>query len=225
MTEVACIGQYSACVIRATRLDDDCTPLTGPTDGIVVAAIADLTLTPEVKERTFVEPEDACGNIVFQAEIDEKLKRYTVAFNLIVAGWEAIELLTDASLIIGGASSPWVGKSIGVNHPGLTTPSKPGAALELWVKASAAGQSGPCGADETNPKWVRHRLPRTLLRLDARTFNNETANYSFTGIATANPLFDDPYDDLPGVVDLNSPHQEFFDVGVPTVECGYVSAS
>ncbi len=32
---------------------------------------------------------------------------------------------------------------------------------------------------------MRHVLPRVLLRRDARTFNNEVANYTFTGISTA----------------------------------------
>lgn len=226
MAELVCVGQHQACVLRATRLDEDCTPLSGPTDAVIFAGIVDLSLTPVVKERTFLEPEDACGNILFVAETPEVVKRYDVTLNLAVSGFEAIELMTDAELIIGNATSPWEDSTIGVADAGLTTPSKPGFGLEVWVRATALGESGPCGPDETNPNWVRHVFPRVLLRRDARTFNNEVANYTFTGISTANSQFGDPWSDFPGVTVPNgSPHYEFYDTGIPTAECGYVSGS
>lgn len=226
MADVVCVGQHQPCIIRATRLDTDCTPLDGATDGAILAAIVDLTLTPEMKDAVYLEPEDACGNVVFVTETPPRLKRYTVALNLITSGFEARELLTDGALIVGDVTSPWSGKSIGLAAPGLTTTPKPGVGLEIWVQATAEGASGPCGGDDTNPPWVRHVLPRVTLHEAARTFNNEVSNYSFEGTAFANPVFGDPYSDFPGVtVPTNSPHYEFFDTGVPTAECGYVTPS
>jgi hypothetical protein len=226
MTEVICFGESRPCVLRGTRLDADCAPLTGPTDGIILAAIADIALTPEMKEATFLEPEDACGNVVFVTENPARVKRYSATINLIVIGHEARELLTDGTLIVGDVSSPWAGDSIGHAAPGLRTPVKPGVGLEFWTQVTADGASGPCAADPDTPNWERHVLPRATLHEAARTFNGEVSNFTFEGTVFANPAFGDPYNDFPGVtVPTDSPHYDFFDVAPPDAVCGYVTGS
>lgn len=56
---VACIAERSACVIRVTRLGQNCEPLTGPTDGAILTAISTINLTGDVEEGTRFEPKDA----------------------------------------------------------------------------------------------------------------------------------------------------------------------
>ena len=46
-----CLGQHSACLIRAALLDADCTPQGGVNAGIVNIGIIDATATPGVPRR------------------------------------------------------------------------------------------------------------------------------------------------------------------------------
>ena len=98
---VACIAERSACVIRVTRLGPNCEPLTGPTDGAILTAISTINLTGDVEEGTRFEPKDACGDIVYTAEDADIVKRYNITIDFWKTDFEAFELMTDGSLVIG----------------------------------------------------------------------------------------------------------------------------
>ena len=78
---VTCIAERSACVLRATRLGSDCTPLTGSTDGALTTAIATINLSPDVEEGTRYEPKDACGRILYSASDPDIVKRYNITID------------------------------------------------------------------------------------------------------------------------------------------------
>lgn len=230
MANVACIAERSVCAIRATRLDDDCTPLTGPTDGAVALAIATINATAEVQEGTAFEPVDGCGRTVYSARNPDVVRRKNITMELHLQDFELIELLTDSSLILGAADGPWPGLVIGINEPGANTESKPGVALEIWTKTAFG--TGDCGEDsETeNPVWMRHTLPKVKLRLGDRTFEDAHATVSFSGFAVANPLWGEggPWGDWPaeGPLDPSTPHARMFDpLGPPEANCGYLTPS
>lgn len=223
---VACIAERSACVIRVTRLGPNCEPLTGPTDGAILTAISTINLTGDVEEGTRFEPKDACGDIVYTAEDADIVKRYNITIDFWKTDFEAFELMTDGSLVIGKTGTDWAGKVIGVTAPGATTAHKNGVALEIWTKTATG--TGPCGPPGTNPQFMRHVLPRVLLRPGDRTFENDTAVQSFVGTANSNVYWGEgPWGDWPAEDGMpgDSPWERFFDLSLPTGACGYVTPS
>lgn len=220
---VTCIAERSACVVRATRLGSDCTPLTGETDGALTSAIATITLSPDVEEGTRYEPKDACGRILYSAADPDIVKRYNVTVDLHMVDFELYELLTDGQLLLGAAESPWEGQVVGVSAPGPSTPQGYGVGLEIWTKT--ASNTGVCGPADTNPPYIRHVLPRVLLRPADRTFEGAPATNSFSGVAETNSQWatgpwEDwvPEDGMPS----DTPWIRFYDAAVPVAECGFV---
>jgi hypothetical protein len=220
---VACIGQRSACAVRATRLGPDCAPATGTgTDFVVTTALMTFSATPDVEEGTKFEPKNACGDLLWTAADQDIVKRWTVEFEFGLFDYELAEILTDSTAIIGGAASPWVGKTIGIESPGPNTDQGNGVALEIWVKT--ATDQGVCGDVSQNPPLVRHVFPRCLIRLNDRTFENDVATFKFSGTAETNVLWGfGPYGDFPGAAPLSgdTPYAQFLDTVLPDATCGY----
>ena len=75
------IGELQACIVRAARLDSDCSPTGGVNGGIVTAALVTLTADPDIEEGTNYEQKNACGDILF-----------TDPSNLVVGIHEAITI-------------------------------------------------------------------------------------------------------------------------------------
>ena len=220
---VVCIAERSACVIRATRLGSDCTPLTGPTDGALATAIATMTLSPDVEEGTRYEPKDACGRIVYSTSDPDIVKRYTVNLELHLVDFEMYELLTDGALMLGKTGTEWEGKVVGVTAPGATTTQGYGVGLELWTKT--ASDQGVCGPADTNPPYVRHVLPRVKLRPGDRTFDGTPATNTFVGVAEANLAWNEgPWGDwmAEDPMPADTPWARFYDLDLPVGSCGFV---
>lgn len=224
---VACIGQYQACALRASRLAADCTPL-GSADNIVVtSALVTMTATPDVEEGTKYEPKNGCGTIPWTAEGEDIIKRWNIDLQLIMFDFELIEIVTGSELIIGGAASPWPNKNVGFASRGPNAATFPGASLEIFVKNSKEG--GPCGPAGENPPYTRHIFPRCKLRVSDRTFEDAAAILRLQGWSTANsewgqgPVPDEwpSDDDNPG----DSPYTSVFAEDIPQVGCGYVTTT
>lgn len=222
-TAVACIGQHSVCAIRATRLAADCTPMTGASNTVVTAGMTTVNLTPDVDAGTKYEPKNGCGKILWTDTNPDIIKRYNIDAEFAVFDYELISLLTDASLIMGAAGGPWTGKSVGVGFPGPTTVRSKGVALEIWTKTGSG--MGECGPNTANPQFVRHVLPRCILRPDAHAFADAVAMIKVMGTAEVNPLFNlGPYGDSQALtVDTSLPYYSTYDVALPTTGCGFVS--
>lgn len=220
---VACVGQRSACAVRATRLGPDCSPVTGgDSDFAVTTALTTFTATPDVEEGTKFEPKNACGDLLWTAADPDIVKRWTVEFEFGMFDFELAELLTDSTALLGAASSPWPGKVVGIEAPGPRTEQGYGVALEIWVK-TATGQ-GVCGPADVNPPYVRHVFPRALLRLNDRTFENDVATFKFSGTAETNVSWGcGPYADCPIDPGLSgdTAYAQFFDTDLPEATCGY----
>lgn len=223
---VTCIAERSACAIRVTRLDSDCSPLTGQTDGAIATAIATINLSPDVEEGTRYEPKDACGRIVYSDSDPDIIKRYNVTIDLHMVDFELYELMTDGSLMMGKSGTDWAGKTIGVTAPGATTSQGYGIGLEIWTKTASG--SGVCGPADENPPFIRHVLPRVFLRPADRTFEGAEATNSFAGVAEANVAWGEgPWGDWMAEDPMasDSPWGRFYDLTVPAAACGYVTPS
>jgi hypothetical protein len=218
-----CIAERSVCAIRIVRLGTDCAPLTGPSNGAVATAIATITLTPEVEEGTRTAPKDGCGRTVYVAEDPDVTLGYTAEMELVTSDFELLELLTDASLMLGGPDSPWDGEAMGVQMPGFNTPAGDGVGMEIWTKVASG--TGVCGPADTNPPYMVHLLPRTRWRSGARTMDGEHANQSFSGKVSNNVMWGEgPWGDWQAVEGLNadSPYAKFFAADIPEASCGYI---
>jgi hypothetical protein len=221
---VTCIAERSACLIRATRLGSDCTPLTGATDGALTTAIATINLSPDVEEGTKYEPKDACGRILYSAADPDVVKRYNITIDLHMVDFEMYELLTDGQLLLGKVGTDWAGQVVGVTAPGPATPQGYGVGLEIWTKT--ASDTGVCGPASTNPPFIRHVLPRVLLRPADRTFEGAPATNSFAGVAEANVSWGEgPWGDwmVEGDMPSDTPWARFYDSTVPAGACGFVT--
>ena len=223
---VTCIAERSARVLRATRLGSDCTPLTGATDGALTTAIATINLSPDVEEGTRYEPKDACGRILYSASDPDIVKRYNITIDLHMVDFELYELLTDGQLLLGKTGTTWDGQVVGVSAPGATTAQGYGVGLEIWTKT--ASDTGVCGPASTNPPYIRHVLPRVMLRPADRTFEGAAATNSFAGTAEANLSWNEgPWGDwMAGdPMPADSPWVRFYDDTVPASSCGFVTPS
>ena len=213
-------------MLRATRLGSDCTPLTGATDGALTTAIATINLSPDVEEGTRYEPKDACGRILYSASDPDIVKRYNITIDLHMVDFELYELLTDGQLLLGKTGTTWDGQVVGVSAPGATTAQGYGVGLEIWTKT--ASDTGVCGPASTNPPYIRHVLPRVMLRPADRTFEGAAATNSFAGTAEANLAWDEgPWGDwmAEDPMPADSPWVRFYDDTVPASSCGFVTPS
>lgn len=222
---VACIGQRSACAVRATRLDSTCAAATGAAATVVTAGLVTMTATPDIEEGQRFEPKNACGTIMWTAEDPTITKRYTITAEFCTWDYELVELLTDAAILIGPASTTWATKAMGIALPGSSTTIGNGVALEIWSKT--AGATGVCGAVSTLPPYVRHIFPYCLLHIDDHTFADDVSTLKLSGTANANSLWGvGPYGDWQGPVagvPADSPYTQVYSAALPTTGCGFTS--
>jgi len=221
---VVCIGQRSACAVRFTRLDTDCSPLAGDNNAVVTAALVTMTATPEVEEGTKFEPKNACGDICWTAEDDDRIKRYTIELELCTHDAALIEIATDSRVVLGASTSPWSGKIMGVETPGPQTVHGNGVALEIWAKTASG--TGPCGTAGDLPPYVLHIFPRAMLRPGDHTFANDVATLKLSGWATNNPswLYGPWYDwEAATPMGVDTPYAWYYAESLPDTGCGYQS--
>ncbi len=225
--ESICVGQRQACALRVTRLDADCTPVLGAGNGVCTAGLITLNADPEVEEGTTFQPKNACGDILWTAEDDDKVLRYTGDFEIGLFDFELIELMTNASLLVGATGTPWEGENIGVGMPGPSTTASYGVGLEVWVKNAGIGSEGQCGPASELPPYTRYVFPLVKIRPGGRTFNGEAAMFTGSVKISPNPQWaDGPYGDWQATTDFSTDpdkaYMQFFDEDVPETGCGYI---
>jgi len=223
-----CVGQRQACALRATRLDVNCAPVLGAGNGAVTAGLVTLNADPEVEEGAKFQPKNACDNILWTAEEEDKIVRYTGDFEMGLWDYELIELLTNSALGVGAVGTPWAGQNVGLFAPGPTTPSAFGCGLEIWVKNAGAGSEGQCGPEGTHPPYTRYVFPLVKIRPGGRTFNGEASMFTGSIKISPNPAWGDgPYGDWQLTTDFSDEpdkaYVQFADEDLPATSCGYVS--
>lgn len=225
--QVACLGQYQACALRAARLDQFCTPLGADGDIVVTSGLVTLTATPDREEGTRYEQKTGCGIYAFTAVGEDIIKRYTIDAQFVLWDYELVEILTGSPLITGAAGGTWPNKTIGFASKGFDVVAFPGASLEIFTRTSGSG--GACGPPGENPQFVRHIFPRAKLYLGEVTFEDAVAILRLTGTSEANSEWgegpvpdewesDDPFPE-------NSPYGQVLATALPTTGCGYVTTT
>lgn len=226
-----CIGELNAAVIRAARLDADCSPTGGANSGLVTAGLVTLTADPDIEEGTVFEPKNGDGDIMFTYEEDDKIKRYNHSGEFGFADFEMMELLFGGSTILGKAGGDFAGKVIGYADRPYTAAPRNGVYFEVITRGVAEG-AGSCITSGTGaPVAIGHIFGKAKFSPGSQNFGNEVRRITFSGKSTANPnLFDGPWNDYPGAGYIpNSPHvavgytQVEFDAILAQINCGYAA--
>ena len=224
-----CIGQLNACVVRAARLDSDCTPTQGADGGIITAGLATLTADPEIEEGTVFEPKNGCGDIMYTVTQADKIKRFNLTGEFLFFDYEMMALLFGGSTILGRAAGAYNGKVIGHSMPLYSAAATNGVYLEVITQAVVEDAGDCVTAVGGAPAYIGHIFGKCRLTPGSRTFENDVARVAFTGKATNNPsLYDGPWNDYPGTGYV--PNSAYSQVGysaaeyaaiLATVTCGY----
>jgi hypothetical protein len=139
-----------------------------------------------------------------------------------------MELLFGGSLIVGGATSDFVGDNIGWAAPNYTqTPGNP-VYVEFITRTTAAGV-GECDSGTGLPYAVGHIFGKARFTPGDRTMAAEAATLAFTATNENNPVLGaGPWQDFPGTGSMpDSPYfqvtysQAEYDAIATLSACGY----
>jgi hypothetical protein len=224
-----CIGQLNAAVVRAARLDADCSPTGGTNGGIVTAALVTLTADPDIEEGTTFEPKNANGDILFTYEQEDKIKRYNISGEFGFHDYEMMALLFGGSTILGRSGGSYAGKVIGYADRLYSAPPRNGVYLEVITTAIAQGAGDCQTVGGGTPVAIGHIFGKCKLQRGSSNFENDVKRLTFTGKGTNNPaLYNGPWNDYPGVgYTPNSPYVEVgysqaeYDAILATIGCGF----
>lgn len=225
-----CIGQYQAAMIVLSRLDADCTPLTGGTDQVRTVCFASVDAQPQFDDGQEFGRRAANGNRCFYVRDCNKFKQFDLTLQLITWDMELIELATSSDLILGKIGGDWAGDTIGFAMPGTDADCPSGVSVEVYTKV-AFGTGGFCApASAGAPTYIRHLFPFAQLQMGQVTLDDNTDGIllNLTGFSLANPNWGDgPNNDWEGSTDVpaGSPYAATFSNDLPTESCGYVSPS
>lgn len=193
------IGQLGACIIRAARLGPDCVPVGGVNGGIVTAGLTTLADSPQVQDATVFEPKDACGNIQFTYERDEKILRRQLSGEFGLFDWELMELLFGGSVVLGKVGGDFAGEAIGYADPAYNAPPRNGVYLEIISTGVVEGAGDCVASDGSVPTAYGTIYGKAKLRWGDDNFADEVKLLTYTGTSTNNPnLFNGPWNDYPG---------------------------
>jgi hypothetical protein len=225
-----CIAELQACVVRAARLDSDCTPTQGTNGGIVTAGIVTLTADPIIEEGKTYEQPNGCGSILYTVTKDDKLKGQTLSGEFGFSDFEMMALLFGGDVILGKGGGEFAGEVIGYADPLYNAPPRSGVYLEVITNVVEEGAGDCITSGSARPVAIGHIFGKAKLTQGSKNFADDVRRITFTGKGTNNPnLFDGPWNDFPGAG--WAPNTSYFTVGYSQTEydailgavtCGYV---
>lgn len=228
-----CVGQRNVCILRACRLDTDCSPMGGADQGIITAGLVTMTASAEIEEGTVFEPKNGCGQIAFSVSDQDIIKRFNLTGEILFHDIEMFYVLFGGTLVTGTASytPTMVGKNVGWASPGTTSTATNGVYLEVITQNVVQGAGDCAVGGSTYPPYTGHIFGKVKLTPGDRTFENDVANVAFTGKAFQNPaLFNGPWNDWPGTGYIpTAPYvqvlyqQSMYDAILAQVGCGFVT--
>jgi hypothetical protein len=211
------LGQLNAALIRAARLDADCSPTGGTNSGWSSIGLATATATPDIEEGAVVRPKNANGVSFYTFSNDDVINGYNLTGEFIVFDVEGMELLFGGEVILGAAGGDFAGDSIGYASPGVTSTPNNGVYLEIITQQVARGAGDCVTVGSAFAPYVGHIFPKARLTLGERTFEEDAARLAWTAKVAANPsLYNGPWNDWPGA--------GYIPAYSPYIQIGYTSA-
>lgn len=185
-----CIGQAQAAMLVVTKLDNDCTPLTGDSAQGRTHCFTTVDAQPNVDEGQEFGRRAANGQRCWYLRDCDRLKQWDLTLTLLTWDWELLELMTSGTLVLGSSASDWVGDVVGIETPGPDAECPDGASLEIYTKALPAGSGGICSeAGAGFPTYARVLFPFTRMRFGQITLDDNADGIlvNITGFALPNP--------------------------------------
>ena len=185
------IGQYDVCILRAGRLNADCSPYYGSNGGIITAGIVDMTASAELKAGANVELENGCGELLLNVAKRDRVKFRNLSGSFGLFDYEMMEILFGGHLIHGAAGTDFAGEVIGWGEPGIDDDDPNPCVLEVIVKNAGKGL-GACqtpGSSTDYPTYTGYIFPKCALTFGERSFAQGGQTLTFTGKSEQNPNY------------------------------------
>jgi hypothetical protein len=223
-----CVGQHSACLLRAAQLTATCAIEGGVDSGFITTGIVTATATPVLREGNSLEQLNGCGDTAWEVDVPDKVRSYDLSGEIAYFDHELMEVMFGGTVLVAVPGTPFAGKNIGWAAPGPTAAANNPIYLEIIVKTAVQGLGECSPSGVLLPYAVGHIFPKGRYIPGDFSFANETSRLAFTGNSTNNPnLGNGPWDDYPAGTIPNVPYLEIsysksqFDAMVALARCGY----
>lgn len=212
------IGQYDVCILRAGRLNADCSPAYGANNGIITAGVVDMTASAEIKAGANIELENGEGELLVNVAKRDRVKFRNLSGTFGLFDYEMMEILFGGTLIHGKSGTDFAGEVIGWAEPGIGDADPAPCVLEVIVRNAAKGL-GACqttGSANDYPGYTGYIFPKCQLTFGERSFAQGGHTFTFTGKSEGNPNFGSgPWRDWDNTA------AEVFPANSPMVQVGY----
>jgi hypothetical protein len=188
MAAAKCLAALRFCTVRVTPLNDDGTP-NDAGEYYVSDKTVTLGFTPDISAGADREIRNGCDCIIAASKAQDILKRFTFQLDrgVLEPALEAMLLAQESILDPVDAANV-----IGVNFSSDLAACVQGTvALEGWAQAEDLDHPDP------DFPWWHFRWPWTQWQLGPGTLGADYFQPQVTGFNRANPVFGDPYLDLP----------------------------
>jgi len=207
-----CLAAIHLCRVRATRLNDDGTPMAGPNNVYVSDKPIQLGVTPVLEAGKDSTLTGGCDCIIATYRGFDKLKRFDFELDLGVLEPDLLELLLGSAIIT--ASGENIGQWWSENAFDCSVAAQPNICLEGW-------QTGwEDDRQSVSHPFVRWIWPSTYWQIAAHTLQNDFTQPKITGFSRGNSAWGlGIFGDQP---EAAGPLGGFFyDSQQPAAECGY----
>ena len=207
-----CLAAIHLCRVRATRLNDDGSPKSGPNNVYVSDSPIQLAITPTYeagKDSTLV---GGCDCIIATYRGFDKLKRFEFELDLGKLEWGLFEMLTGGSVILSAGNL--IGNWFTVNAFDCSVAAQPNICFEGWQTGWSEDRQ-----DATYP-YVHWIWPSTFWSVGTDTLQNDFNQPKMTGFSRGNTQWGlGIFGDLPEAAQALG--GGFYSTTIPTAVCGY----
>lgn len=171
--------------LRATVTDECGVPSTGVGDSVITSGFITVSFSPEMRDRTEIELENAAGDICVSDTTKPVLKWYNVEIEFCKVDPELFAMLTGQEVISGHDATP-IGFAVGSDTADT------GFSLELWTDvAGQACAGGVLSYGYLLAPWLNEGV------LGDFTLENDAITFTITARTNANHAWGTgPYDVL-----------------------------
>lgn len=217
-----CGTLIKVCRARVTRLTSTGAVAPAPNNHVVTGSIVEATITPEILEgerRTLINGCD-CPQVTYRGK--DKLIAFGLSITFSAMIPALIEILTGAAIFTNAGGDP-IGNSFN-NQLSCDVAQQPDVAVELWQEMWVTDHP------DTVYPYARWVFPSSSWQVGEGTLNVEFFTPPYNGFTRSNPLWLNPYLDLPTGITAAAGAQGtggwFYDDGpLPTPVCGYSTFS
>jgi hypothetical protein len=211
-----CLASIHLCRVRATRLNSNGTPASGPNNVVVSDTPMVLTVTPVIEagqDRTLI---GGCDCIVATYRGYDKLKRFDLELDMGALDFSMLELILGSTAILSGGAGNVIGQWWNQNAFDCSVAAQPNVCFEGWQTGWDEDEQSA-----THP-YVHWIWPSSFWQIAQHTLQNDFTQPKLTGFTRGNSNWGTGiYGDLPEAAEPLGGF--FYSSTIPTAFCGYQS--